>query len=187
MLVQSKVTTHKSNLKDALGFNLGWCKVLKMPFQLFVTLCNISGWISKCFSNSISSLHWGSQVSYCEHTTSKQSQNSQLLIYWFKWGVVVCGFFSASAASDRPSWSFGPLEIFEETSKAHFIFLVGLLVFYCYWKPCSWQMFIHVIIPCLISNWANVRVTLSVLLPLLRHLNIPVSFGDRIRLRKAKA
>lgn len=130
MLVQSKVTVHKSNLKEALGFNLGWCRVLKMPFQLFVTLCNISELISKCFSNSIFSVHWGSQVSYCECTNWKQSQNSQLLIYWFIWGVVACVCFSASAASDSLSWSFGSLEIFEETSKVHFIFLLCVFCFF---------------------------------------------------------
>lgn len=49
MLVQSKVVIQKLNLKSSLGFNLGWCKVLKMPFQIFVTLCNISELICKWF------------------------------------------------------------------------------------------------------------------------------------------
>lgn len=95
--------------------------------------------------------------------------------------VYVC--FSASTASDKPSWSSGPQEIFEETSKVHFtflfcwVFVVLLFVF----------MLIHVTMLCLISNWANARVTLSVLLSLLRHLSITASFEEGIRLRKAKA
>lgn len=48
-------------------------------------------------------------------------------------------------------------------------------------------MHINVTLLYLISSWANVRVTLSILLPLLKHSYVPVRFEGRVRLRKAKA
>lgn len=162
-----------------------------MLFQIFVVLCNISE-LNSQFPASVSSLCWDSRVSYYECATWK---NSQLLIYWFIWRIVGYVCSSASMAADGHSWTSGPQEVFEET----FNILVRLIIFKlwgfvvwrffccCYWKQRSQRMHINVTLLCLISSWADVRVTLSVLLPLLKHLNIPVRFEERIRLRKAKA
>lgn len=124
MLVQSKVAIHKLNLKQSLGFNLGWCKVLKMPFQLLVALSNISELISKWFSNCFfSALRFtGLLLWVCNLKAVSELPVTNLLIYIG--GDVVCVCFSASTASDWPSWSSGPRETFEETSKVHFIFLL---------------------------------------------------------------
>lgn len=185
LLLYPKASIHKLHLMSSLGVKLAWCKVLIMLFEIFVTLCNISE-LNSQFSASFSSLCWDSQVSYCE-CAPERSQNSQLLIDCFIWRVVGYVCFSASMAADWNSWTSGPQEVFEETCRI----LVRLIIFMlwifvsrrffccCYWKQHSRQMHINVTLLCLISEWANVRVTLSVLLPLLKMLNIPVRFEEK--------
>lgn len=126
MLARPKVAIHKLRLTLSLGVNLGWCKALKMLFQIFVTLCNISE-LNSQLSASLSSLCWDSWVSYYECATWKKSQNSQLLIYWFIWRIVVFVCFSASMAADRNSWTSGPQEGFEKTFKVSVRLIIFML------------------------------------------------------------
>lgn len=107
LLAHPKVAIHKLCLTSSLGINLGWCKVLKMLFGIFVTLCNISE-LNSQFSAAFSSTGIHRSLAVSVHLKEESELSvTNLLIYMEDCGVCLFFCFHGSRQKQLDFWASG--------------------------------------------------------------------------------